>query len=64
MGELADEGQHLFRTRELLAGGGRTANHLADWLLEWFNLVRHSGKLNPLAVGGQLECALDFLPVG
>jgi hypothetical protein len=52
MGEIADEGQHLFRTHEPLAGGVRTPNHLADRLLERFNLVRHSGKLTPPEVWG------------
>jgi hypothetical protein len=60
MGELANEGQHLFEAHEPLARRGRTPDGLADRLLHWFGLVIHGGKVSSSAAGGQPVRAGDF----
>jgi hypothetical protein len=53
MGELANEGQHLFEAHEPLARRGRTPDSLADGLLHGFGLVIHDRKVSSSAVRGQ-----------
>jgi len=64
MGELANEGQHLFEAHEPLARRGRTPDGLADRLLHGFGLVIHGGKVSSSAARGQPVRADDFAGAG